>query len=321
MNELNYPLLFHPIFKEKIWGGNQLNSELQKKSPYQKTGESWEISAVKGNESIIKNGDLKGKTLGDLCRKYPLELMGKPLFEKFGAEFPLLIKFLDAQLELSVQVHPDDQKAALLDSFGKNEMWYILNSDHESLIYLGWKQNESKASIKKAMEENTLMDKIQTYRPQKGDAFNVPAGTVHAIGKGILLAEVQQTSDITYRMFDWNRTDEKGNTRDLHISQSLEVINYNATPNLYYPKSAEDEGELIHNPYFKVDTIGINGSIIKNTTTFNSFVIYMCVEGEVDIVSEMGKTSITKGDTTLLPYALGDFQLKGENTKLVEIWV
>lgn len=320
MHQPNYPLKFQPIFKEKLWGGNRLNTVLYKNSPFENTGESWEISAVKGSESVVINGDLKGKNLHDLCNEVSNELMGTNVNKKFNGEFPLLIKFIDAAIPLSVQVHPDDEMAKKYDSFGKNEMWVILDGGNEGAIYLGFNQNESPESIQNALQNGTLMDKIKTYIPQKNDVFNVKAGTVHAIGENVLLAEIQQTSDITFRLFDFNRKDKDGNLRDLHIAESLQALNYQITPESYLPANDRNQPKLVHNQYFKVNQINIQNTYLANTQNFDSFVIYMNLDGEAKISNANGSISFQKGETVLVPYSAEEFTINGE-AELLEIFV
>lgn len=318
---LNYPLKFISRYEEKIWGGNRLNSVLHKASPFHKTGESWEISAVKGKESIIENGDFTGKTLRDICSEHPLELLGSTVNELCNGEFPLLIKYLDAKVPLSVQVHPDDELAKAYNSLGKNEMWYILDAEEDSSIYLGFEQNEDKNSIGEAIQANKLMSKIKTYQPKKGDVFHVPARTIHAIGKEVLLAEIQQTSDITFRLYDWDRTDENGNERDLHIEESLNVLNYKETPNLYIPKNNREDEKLVHNDYFKTNEIKLNTSLKKSTQALNSFVIYMCLKGEVSLRYKDDTITLNEFQCILLPFALGEYTITSNAAELLEIYV
>lgn len=318
---LNYPLKFISRYEEKIWGGNRLNSVLHKASPFHKTGESWEISAVKGKESIIENGDFAGKTLRDICFERPLELLGNTVSESFNGEFPLLIKYLDSNVPLSVQVHPDDELAKKYSSLGKNEMWYILDAEEDSSIYLGFEQNENRSSIEQAIQANELMAKIKTYQPKKGDVFHIPARTIHAIGKEVLLAEIQQTSDITFRLYDWDRTDKNGNERDLHIEESLNVLNYKETPNLYLPKDNRENEKLVHNDYFKTNEIKLNTSLHKNTQTFNSFVIYMCLNGEVTVHYGEGSIILNNFECVLLPFALGEYSIESSKAELLEVYV
>lgn len=318
MSGLNYPLKFKPIYLEKVWGGNKLNSVLNKDSPYEKTGESWEISAVKNNFSVIENGEFKGNNLKELCLKLPLDLMGQRVNEQFKGEFPLLIKFLDAAVPLSVQVHPDDAMAAEYDSFGKNEMWVILDSGKDGKIYLGFKENESPETVREAIQESALLNKIETYFPKKYDAFLIKSGTIHTVGGNILLAEVQQTSDLTFRLFDFDRSGAE--KRELHIEEGLRALNYAPEKNLYIPNN-DNRRDLADNQYFKVNKIRVEKSYSTSTKKFDSFVIYMNLEGTAEIVTQGTTTPLGMGETVLLPYSLGDFSITSTGAKLLEIYV
>ena len=320
MHKLNYPLKFKPIYHPKIWGGNALNALLHKDSPHEKTGESWEISAVKGNISVVSNGALAGRNLKELCQEFPAELMGPSVARRFDNEFPLLIKFIDAAVPLSVQVHPDDELAAEFSSFGKSEMWVILNSGPKGKIYLGFKENESPESIAKAVNEGNLLDKIQTYHPNKFDAFHVKAGTIHTIGEDILLAEIQQTSDLTFRLFDFDRTDENGEKRELHIKESLRALQYQPSENVYFPNTPEDR-EIVQNQYFKVNKLHLKKPYSARSQDFDSFVIYMILEGSAEIVSEGNSVTVSQGETALIPYEMGEYHIDTSGVKLLEIFV
>lgn len=320
MPRLNYPLKFKPVYHEKIWGGDRLNALLNKNSPYKKTGESWEISAVEGNVSVVANGDLAGKNLEQLCKEFPEELMGKKVAERFNNEFPLLIKFIDAAVPLSVQVHPDDEMAEEFDSFGKNEMWVILNNDRSGRIYLGFKENESPESIQKALQEGTVMEKIREYNPGKFDAFQVKAGTIHTIGENVLLAEIQQTSDLTFRLYDFDRADEKGEKRELHIKESLRALKYEPSENVYFPNDGIG-GKLIHDQHFKVNKLKVENEYSTDTRKFGSFVVYMCLGGNAEVKKGGTTVELKKGETVLMPFAIGEFSILSSGADLLEIFV
>ena len=321
MTQFDYPLQFNPIYIEKIWGGQRLNQILHKNSPFEKTGESWEISTVDGHESIVTNGKFKEKTLKELCATFPNEILGKKIALKFNNEFPLLIKFLDAHVPLSVQVHPDDDLARGYNSLGKNEMWVIMEGSENGTIYLGFEENESLHSIENALNTGNILDKIKSYSPKKYDAFDVKAGTIHAIGNDVLLAEIQQTSDITFRLYDFERVDENGNSRDLHIQEALKALNYSTTKDAYLPYNQRNNEVILHNAYFKVNQKYLDSKFLGNTRNFDSFVIYMILEGNVKIETASSNVRLTKGETVLLPYALGNFNLMTEKAEVLEIYV
>src|SRR5690606_15421199 len=227
MKNLDYPLLFHPILMERIWGGNKLKTILNKKAGNGNFGESWEISNVKGNSSVVSNGPLTGRSLEELLSQMPEELLGKKVFEKFGEEFPLLIKFIDARTALSVQLHPNDELARERhNSFGKTEMWYIMQAEEKANINVGFKRSISREEYIDHLEAGKITELLNFEEVQKGDAVFINTGKVHAIGAGVLLAEIQQTSDITYRIYDWDRTDEEGKARELHTELALDAIDF-----------------------------------------------------------------------------------------------
>lgn len=318
---LNYPLKFDGIYLEKIWGGSRLNSVMHKHSHYPKTGESWEVSTVKGKSTVVINGALAGKTLREICETHPEQLLGNELNLRFNGEFPLLIKFLDAQVPLSVQVHPNDDLAKIYDSFGKNEMWYILAADENSAIYLGFEEDETEISIKEAIEKNELLNKIKSYQPQKGDVYDVPAGTVHAIGGGVLLVEIQQTSDITFRMYDWDRMDDDGKPRDLHLEEGLKALNYNATPDLHSTEADRKDEKLVHNAYFKVNKLDLHSTVERDTRLLNSFVVYMFLKGDAKLTFGTEEILIEEGGSVLIPYALGEYEISSSNAECIEVYV
>ena len=226
-----YPLKFKPIYKERIWGGRKIETVFGKKLPEtEKIGESWELSGVDGDISVVANGKLKGNNLQELIEIYMGDLVGDRVFEKYGEEFPLLIKLIDADDNLSIQVHPDDKLAAERHhSFGKTEMWYVVGHEPDARLYLGFNQPVDKEKYLEYLEAGKLAELLNAYKVEDGDSYFIPAGTIHAIGKGLLIAEIQQTSDITYRVFDWNRVDPKtGKGRELHTALALDAIEYKA---------------------------------------------------------------------------------------------
>lgn len=223
-----YPLKFNPILKDKIWGGSKLKTVLNKDfSPLPNAGESWEISGVEGDVSVVSNGFLEGNNLEELIEIYMGDLVGDHVYENFGIEFPLLIKFIDANDVLSIQVHPDDVLSKERhNAFGKTEMWYVIEADKGSELIVGFNQKVDKDTYIKKLEEGRLEEILNNEPVAKGSCFFIPAGRVHAIGKGILLAEIQQTSDVTYRIYDFNRTDDKGTPRELHTELAVDAIDY-----------------------------------------------------------------------------------------------
>ena len=322
-----YPLKFTPIYKDKIWGGSKIKTILNKdfgKLP--NCGESWELSGVEGNVSIVSNGYLAGNTLEELIEVYMGDLVGDHVFDDFGIEFPLLIKFIDANDDLSIQVHPNDKMAMERhNSAGKTEMWYVIQADHGSKLQAGFNQPIDKNKFLIKLEHNELTDILNFEEVVSGDVFFIPAGRVHAIGKGILLAEIQQTSDITYRIYDYDRCDNQGNLREVHTGLSLEAIDFFHYPEYktnFLPKLNESV-ELVKCNYFTTNLIELNQTIEKDYNKLDSFVIYIVLEGKLQIETDSGSESLRKGETILIPASVENVFLKpnSEKAKLLEVYV
>uniref|UniRef100_UPI0040492E8E type I phosphomannose isomerase catalytic subunit n=1 Tax=Flavobacterium sp. TaxID=239 RepID=UPI0040492E8E len=309
-----YPLKFNPIFKEKIWGGNKLKTVLNKDFDSNHVGESWEISAVDGSETLVSSGDLAGSSLQQIIQEYKSDLIGEMPFEKFGDQFPLLIKFIDAKTPLSVQVHPQDEIAKKRhNSFGKNEMWYIMNAEPDAEIIVGFEKELNKTQYLKYLENNQILEIMHHEKVRQGDAFYIPTGRIHAIGSGVILAEIQQASDITYRIFDYNRIDETtGQKRELHNDLAIDVLDFKKLDSYHtdYEKEVNKANELIHTPYFKSNFLPISGTIKKSYKNFDSFVIYMCVKGQLVLHWHGQKFELQFGETILLPAIINDISLE-----------
>ncbi|MFO7828996.1 MAG: type I phosphomannose isomerase catalytic subunit [Bacteroidales bacterium] len=326
MTEL-YPFKFKPLLKEKIWGGQHLKSLLNKPLPEdKKIGESWEISGVAENVSIVDNGFLAGNNLQELIEIYMGDLVGDKVYDQFGVEFPLLIKFIDANDVLSIQVHPDDELAKKRhQAFGKTEMWYILHAEKDAELISGFNKKADKNLYLEHLATNKLPEILNFEKVKKGDVFFIPAGRVHAIGKGIVLAEIQQTSDITYRIFDWNRKDDDGNYRELHTDLAVDAIDYN-----YYKSYRTDyksernvSSEIIKHQYFQTNIINFDKRIEKDYNLLDSFVIYMCLDGKFEIFyNETEKLYIEKGVTVLIPAVIEHLILSPVvQSKLLEVYI
>jgi mannose-6-phosphate isomerase len=319
-----YPLKFTPIFKYRIWGGEKLKTELNKKYTAENIGESWEISDVSGDETIVEEGSLQGKTLKELTQQFKGDFVGNAVYEKFGEEFPLLIKFIDAKTPLSIQVHPSNEIAKKRhNSFGKNEMWYVMQADTNAELIVGFDEKLSTESYKNHLENNTILDTMHHENVKKGDTFYIPTGRVHAIGAGVLLAEIQQTSDVTYRIYDYDRVDAKtGEKRDLHNDLAIDVIDFETHENYKtaYQIEKNISNKLVHSPYFKTNILEINTNVEKDYSNIDSFVIYMCVEGSVEIIVENESYKINSGETILLPAAINFVALKSEDAKILEVY-
>ncbi|MDX6182270.1 type I phosphomannose isomerase catalytic subunit [Flavobacterium sp. Fl-77] len=316
-----YPLQFEPILKERIWGGQKLKTILNKPITSQITGESWELSTVEGDVSIIANGDLKGKSLMEIINEWPNEVLGTNVYERFGKQFPLLFKYLDAREDLSIQVHPNDKLAKERhNSFGKTEMWFVTQADEDARIIVGFKENSSKEEYLKHLQDNTLVAVLDQVKAKAGDVFFLETGTVHAIGAGLVVAEIQQTSDITYRLYDFDRKDAQGNTRELHVDLALDAINYNKVETQKkYTSTADASNLVVDCPYFTTNFIPLENKQDVHKSGV-SFTVYMCIEGSFDIEFDGFKQSYKKGDTVLIPAAIIRFVLSGK-ASILEIYI
>ncbi|PKQ65653.1 mannose-6-phosphate isomerase [Labilibaculum filiforme] len=321
-----YPLKFTPILKDKIWGGNKLKTVLNKDfSPLPNAGESWEISGVEGDVSVVSNGFLAGNNLEELIEIYMGDLVGDQVYENFGVEFPLLIKFIDANDVLSIQVHPDDELSKERhNAYGKTEMWYVIEADKGSELIVGFNQDISKEKYLAKLKEGKLEEILNNAPVKEGSCFFIPAGRVHAIGKGILLAEIQQTSDVTYRMYDFNRTDDAGNPRELHTELAVDAIDYSFEKKYEttYETELNKASELVRCPYFTTNIIEFDKTLEKEYLQLDSFVIYMCLEGEMEISYADGSVMLTKGESVLIPATLNNLSLTPKlKAKILEVYI
>lgn len=316
-----YPLQFEPILKERIWGGEKLKTVLNKPITSKITGESWELSTVEGDVSIIANGALKGQSLTAVIHDWPNEILGTEVHDKFGTQFPLLFKYLDAREDLSIQVHPNDALAKKRhNSFGKTEMWYIMQADADARIIVGFKEKSNPEEYLENLKNKTLLSILDDVKVKAGDVFFLETGTVHAIGAGLVVAEIQQTSDITYRIYDFDRVDAQGNTRELHVDLALEAINYNKIDTFKkYNKDINQSNPIVDCPYFTTNFIPLDGTITV-ANNGKSFKVYMCVEGNFEIECNNTKFQYKKGDTVLIPAAMNPFILNGK-ASVLEIYI
>lgn len=322
-----YPIKFKPIFHEKIWGGKRMSTILNKDyGSLPNCGESWELSGVEGNISVVSNGFLAGNDLNEIIEIYMGDLVGDKVYEKFGVEFPLLIKFIDAQDDLSIQVHPNDKLSKERhNAYGKTEMWYVAGTEKGALINSGFNQEVSRDKYLEYLNNGKLTDLLHYDEAQVGDIFFIPAGRVHAIGKGCLVAEIQQTSDVTYRIFDYNRKDDKGNERELHTDFALDAIDfsYASEYKTKYKLEANKPAEVVSCPYFTTNIIEFTKEIDKDYIELDSFVIYMTMNGSFDVVTEQGTETIEMGETVLIPASLESVQLKPktDSVKILEVYI
>ncbi len=319
-----YPLKFKPLLKERIWGGEML-ARLKKnaKAAGKKIGESWELSGVPGDVSVVSNGLLKGNSLAELLEVYMGDLAGEKVFEQFGEMFPLLVKLIDARDVLSIQVHPDDKLALERhNSYGKTEMWYVVEADQDAALYVGFREQTSQEQYLAAVETGTLPSLLNRIPVKAGDAYFIPAGVIHAIGKGLVIAEIQQTSDITYRVDDWGRTDDKGNPRQLHTELAVGAIDFGnpADYDITVAPQPNRAVEMKKCPYFTTNLVQVDGVFERDYAAFDSFVILVCLEGELTIDSEAEPQTLVAGETALIPASLECVILDGK-AKLLEVYV
>lgn len=317
-----YPIKFEPILKEKIWGGAKLKQLFHKKRGGN-IGESWEISGVDGSISNVQNGSFKGKNLNQLIEEHKDKLVGEKVYKTFGNTFPLLFKFIDAKEDLSVQLHPNDALAKERhNSFGKTEMWYILDADEKGKLVLGFNREVKESIYKKHLSENTLSEILHLEKVTKGDSFFIPTGTVHAIGKGVVLAEIQQTSDITYRIYDYNRPGINGELRDLHTDLAIDAINFNTSnTKLNYFEEKNTPILLCKNDFFQTNKIVFTKELKRDLVDIDSFVVYMCVEGDGIIVVNNYSETIKKGETLLIPAQIKELVIKSNAATFLEVYI
>lgn len=325
MNEL-YPFKFKPFPHEMIWGGSALNKYYNKPfTANSKIGESWEVSALPGHTSVVENGHLRGNNIEELIEIYMGDMVGEKVFNKYGLDFPLLVKLIDANDVLSVQVHPDDELAAVRHgSYGKTEMWYVLDARPGAELINGFNQIVSPGIFSAKLKEGKLLDILNVVKVSPGDVFFIPAGRVHAIGTGIVLAEIQQASDITYRIYDWDRLDSGGNARQLHIDQAMDAIdfNYSEDHKVTYDIKRNFPVRLAGCKYFTTNLLDFNMMVTRDYSLIDSFVIYICTKGQFSVEWGQGKIDVHKGETLLIPSVFEDISLSpmGKST-LLEVYI
>ena len=300
-----YPFTFQPILKKIIWGGSEI-CPFKGITPVQEgIGESWELSHVDGNFSVVAEGELAGKSLDELIQTYGKQLVGGQVMERFGTRFPLLIKFIDARDNLSIQVHPNDELAkARHNSFGKTEMWYVIKAAPGAALYSGFSKQIDADEYVERVKNNTFMDVLQRYDVAEGDVFFLPAGRVHAIGAGCFIAEIQQTSNITYRIYDYNRKDANGNTRELHTELAKDAIDYTLYPDYrtHYKAHTNATIELAACKYFTTNLLDIDVTMTRDFSELDSFVVYICMGGSATLQDNKdNKLQIHQGQTVLIP--------------------
>lgn len=314
---------FEPLLKQTLWGGDKIIPFKHLDTQMERVGESWEISGVNGSETIVANGQDKGKSLNQLVREQKEKLVGKENHERFGDEFPLLVKFIDAHQDLSIQVHPDDETAHRLGKpRGKTEMWYCLESTPGAILYNGLKQKITPEEYKEMVDNDTITEALASYEIHEGDVFFIPAGRIHAIGSGCFVTEIQQTSDVTFRIYDYKRKDKDGNYRELHTKEAAESIDYNVLPNYrsgYEP--IQNEGvQLVECPYFTTAVYDLTEPMTLDYSELDSFVILIAVKGKGTISANGETIDFQMGDTVLLPATTNEVKVNGE-VRFLETYV
>lgn len=321
-----YPLQFKTIYKDKIWGGQKIKTYLHKNfGDLPNCGETWEISGVKSDVSVVATGALEGRSLADLLEEYQDELVGKHVYDHFGNIFPLLVKFIDANDYLSIQVHPNDELAKKRhNSFGKTEMWYVIEADPGSTLIAGFSEKVDEKTYVDKLNSGHIMDILNKEDVNAGDVFFLPAGRVHTIGKGLLIAEIQQTSDITYRIYDFDRVDDKGQKRELHTELALAALDYNVYPEYktkYTPAKNEDV-HLVKCPYFTTNVMDYTESVAKDYSTLDSFVIHVCVDGAYTLKCNGESYEVKMGECLLLPKVIDQVELVPNGSfKILESYI
>lgn len=321
-----YPLTFEPLLKEIIWGGQDIRPFKGLEPNEQKIGESWEISHVDDNYSVVAQGELRGENLDTLFRQYGARLVGESVLKRFPERFPLLIKFIDAQDNLSIQVHPDDTLGmARHNSFGKTEMWYVVKASPEAKLYSGFSKQSSPEDYVQRIAEGTIMDIMQEYQVEAGNVFFLPAGRVHAIGAGCFVAEIQQTSNITYRIYDYDRRDAQGNTRELHTELAKDAIDYTLHDSYRtdYTPIKNEPTHLVKCQYFETNLLDLDSPLSRDWSALDSFVIYIVMEGKLSLTDDAGHTlELKQGQSVLLPAEAKGVTLRPEGScKLMETYI
>ena len=315
---------FNPLLKSILWGGEKIVPFKHLTSDQKQVGESWEVSGVKDNESVVSDGKYKGWTLNKLVETLKDKLVGKENYERFGNEFPLLVKFIDAREQLSIQVHPTDEQAQAQGlGRGKTEMWYVMESDADASLRSGLKQQITPKQYKEMVENDTITEALSEYPVKEGDVFFLPAGRIPSIGAGCLLAEIQETSDVTYRIYDFKRKDNEGNYRELHTKEAAECIDYTVYPDYrtQYEARQNEPVELVSCPYFTTSVYDLTEPMTLDYSDLDSFVIFVGLKGEGEITDAEGNTiSFRAGESVLLPATTTVVKVSG-TIKFLESYV
>lgn len=318
------PLKFNHILKPKIWGGERISSFKKLSSKQQHVGESWELSGLKGYESVVADGTHAGKTITEVLRIEKEKLLGKENYRKCGNEFPLLVKLIDAKSQLSVQVHPNNEQAQLCGmKNGKSEMWYVMDAERDASLWVGLKKKISQEQCKKMLTDHTIVDAMDKYPVKSGDCFYIPGGRIHSIGAGTFLAEIQQSCDVTYRIYDFDRQDKDGNKRQLHTSEALNCLDYNVLPNYktYYEEADNKACRMVNSPFFKTSVYKVTKPLSVDLSPIDSFVIWIGIEGSSQLKDNEGNVfSFSEGETILIPATTQKIEIE-EPMKFLQVFI
>lgn len=320
-----YPIRFEPQLKSRVWGGDSLCRKFGKKECDTTIGESWEICGLQGDLSVISNGFLEGNDISEIIEVYMGDLLGENIYEKFGIEFPLLIKLLDARDMLSVQVHPDDVIARKRHTaYGKSELWYILEAKPGSVIYSGFNREITSGEYLEALEKKELPSLMNRITPAPGDVFYLPAGTIHCIGGGVIVAEIQQASDITYRIYDWDRKGLDGESRELHTDLAIEALNFKQyrEPVTHHPIAPVIPEVIADTPHFHISLTGAEGTATRDYSLNDSFKVIICTAGSFIIECDNNSEKLVLGDTILIPATIHSITVIGEKgSAFLEVYI
>lgn len=317
-----YPLKFKPIIKDYLWGGTRLQEVLHKEVCTDTAAESWEVSAIKDNVSVVQEGALQGRDLKELVLSFGKDLLGEHVHRQFGNEFPVLIKFIDAEKDLSVQLHPNDALARERhNSFGKTEMWHVMQAEKDAELIIGFKRDTNREEFLDILQKGRLIELLNLEKVTPGDTFLINTGMVHAIGAGVLLVEIQQTSNITYRIYDYNRKDKDGKTRELHTEMAMEAINFESDNDfrIRYEHSPNKVNSMIESPFFITNYLHVTQNLDLDVTSRDSFHIYVCTEGEATFITDTGNYDLKMGETLLIPACIGNFTIISSGAKFLEV--
>ncbi|MDY5824629.1 MAG: type I phosphomannose isomerase catalytic subunit [Candidatus Coprenecus sp.] len=328
MKKTIYPYKFVPVLKERVWGGNKLVNEYGKQTDIKgPIGESWELSGFEDDSSVVAQGYMEGNPIYDIIETYMDEIVGEDNYKRFGNEFPLLVKLLDIQERLSLQVHPDDETAFdRHNSWGKSEAWYILDADPGAKVYMGFKRDVTPAEFMERAANGTLEEILNEYPVRKGDFFYIEAGIVHSAGGGLQVAEIQQLSDVTYRIYDWGRENNPATRRQMHLELAIDSINYSKYDEAKYriPATEHHHGPLTSNEHFTIQVYDLKDMLHIYTDRYESFILYVCLDGKAKLdFGKDGEYVLSKGEVILVPAASADFYLSGmtPDAKVMESYI